>query len=493
MHAHKSDAARKQPPIIVWFRKDLRLRDHAPLRAALDADAPIVPLFVWSPEDEGEWPLGSASRWWLHHSLTTLAADLAQRGAPLIIRTGRAASVIPELAQCIGAKAVHWHTRYEPAAIDVEHELRRRLLKHKIEAHGFEGALLHNPHELRTKQGTPFKVFTPFWRSLCNHAHVEEPLAAPRAIPGWSGPLMSVSVEDLSLLPTIDWAAGLRDAWAPGERGAQQSLKQFIAQALRGYTERRDIPGVTGTARISPHLAFGEVSPRQIWHDIHTLALKDSALRADANKFMSEIGWREFAHHLLVHFPHTATQPLDRKFLKFKWSRNTAHLKAWQRGMTGYPIVDAGMRQLWHTGWMHNRVRMIVASFLTKDLRIHWLDGARWFWDTLVDADLANNTLGWQWTAGCGADAAPYFRIFSPVRQGERFDSDCAYLRRWIPELASIPNRFAHKPWEAEPTKLFNAGLETAQEYPAPMIDHTEARSAALKAYETLQGRAGSR
>jgi deoxyribodipyrimidine photo-lyase len=474
------------PTTLVWLRRDLRLADNLALREAALAGA-VVPVYIHAPDEEAPWQPGGASRWWLHHSLDALARDLAARGSRLVIRTGDTAAVLRHLLAETGATRVFWNRLHDPATVARDTAIKAALRAQGTEVRSFNAALLYEPTEIRNGSGEPYKVFTQFWKKCLATREPHAPLDAPEhlAAPGsWPA---SQSLESLGLLPTIAWDGGLHEAWTPGEDGARRALEIFLEGAVAGYSTDRDRPDLTGTSRLSPHLHFGEISPRQIWEATQEAVAASGRLKADATKFLAEVGWREFAHHLLFHFPATTTAPLRPEFEAFPWEHNTAWLRAWQRGRTGYPIVDAGMRELWHTGWMHNRVRMIAASFLVKDLRLHWSEGARWFWDTLVDADLASNTLGWQWTAGCGADAAPYFRVFNPVLQGAKFDPDGAYVRRWVPELARMPERFIHNPWEAPTLVLREAGVRLGDNYPEPVVDHGKARDAALAAFETIK------
>ena len=471
---------------IVWFRQDLRLQDNPALAAAVARGGPIVPVYILDDAGEGRWPAGGAARWWLHHSLAALDAALRERGSCLVLARGESGPVLRALISATGADAVHWNRRYEPAVIARDQALKAGL---GVEARSFNAALLFEPHAVQNKAGTPFKVFTPFWRH-CLTLPVGEPVRLSlRTLPAPVRWPQSIPLADLGLLPATGWDAGFATAWEPGEAGAQRRLKKFMAAGLGGYADRRDRPGVDGTSALSPCLHFGELGPRQVWAAVKASAGGSGVFPPSrgAQVFLAEVGWREFAHHLLFHFPHTAEQPLREEFAAFPWRRDAAHLRAWQRGRTGYPVVDAGMRQLWATGWMHNRVRMITASFLVKHLRLPWQAGADWFWDTLVDADLAGNTLGWQWTAGCGADAAPYFRIFNPTLQGEKFDPDGDYVRRWLPELARVPAGFIHRPWEAPPEVLASAGVCLGRDYPQPVVNHGEARKAALAALKTIR------
>jgi len=418
-----------------------------------------LPIFIWAPEEERDWPPGAASRWWLHQSLQSLDSALRRRGARLILRRGPSLDALRSLARESGAEGVFWNRRYEPAVAERDERVRKALLADGLVVETFNSALLYEPAEIMNSSGKPFRVFTPFWRACL--------VAPPRLMPA-TKPIFekaripsSLPLDALALEPSIDWARGLRAAWRPGEEGAQARLQNFIDNALPDYPDGRDIPAVAGTSRLSPHLHFGEISPHRVWDAC-------ARLRGQASKaLLRQLGWREFAHHMLYHFPHTAGAPLRTQFRYFPWRRDLRSLRAWQSGRTGYEIVDAGMRELWATGWMHNRVRMIAGSFLVKDLLLPWLEGARWFWDTLVDADLANNTLGWQWVAGCGADAAPYFRIFNPALQTAKFDPEGNYIRRWVPEGGT-------------------------PDYPRPIVNHAQARARALAALAAVQQRQNS-
>lgn len=474
-------------PSIVWFRQDLRLDDNPALRAAVERGGAVVPVFLWSPEEEDRWAPASASRWWLHQSLRVLNAELKNRGSGLVLRHGPAETALRDLIRETGAEAVFWNRRYEPALIRRDTALKNTLKKENIHAESFNGGLLVEPWEVETKQARPFQVFTAFWKTAAPLCDGCQPQPAPAKLPATRPWPASVDLDSFGLEPKIDWAAGIREAWEPGCIGARKRLDDFIERGAAHYDAGRDRPDHDGTSRLSPHLHFGEISPRRVWQAVMGRAGSLAKLARGREVYLKELGWREFAHHLLYHFPHTADAPLREQFADFPWEYDRKGLKAWQRGQTGYPIVDAGMRQLWHTGWMHNRVRMIVASFLTKDLRIAWQTGAKWFWDTLVDADLANNTLGWQWTAGCGADAAPYFRIFNPVTQGEKFDPDGRYVRRWVPELSGLPAKWIHAPWTAPAGVLGTAGIELGMDYPEPIVDHAEARRLALEAFAQVK------
>jgi deoxyribodipyrimidine photo-lyase len=480
---------KRDVPVLVWLRRDLRLADQPALHAAVGTGRPVVPLFVWSPEEEGDWPLGGASCWWLHDSLAALAAALRERGAALVIRRGPALAALQQVMAETGADTVFWNRLYEPAAVARDTAVKQTLKQAGCTVRSFNGALLREPGTVLNKTGNPFQVFTPFWKHCLKLAEPDAPLPAPQSIAGVAEPLASVPLDELRLKPTIAWDQGFYPVWQPGEAGALAQLDTFCDAAMAGYASGRDIPGVRGTSRLSPHLHFGEVSPRQVWHAAQQAVATEQTpgLAGGAEVFLREIGWRDFAHHLIFHFPHTATQPLRPEFADFPWLEDAEGLRAWQRGQTGYPVVDAGMRELWATGWIHNRVRMIVASFLVKDLLVSWQAGAAWFWDTLVDANLASNTLGWQWAGGCGADAAPYFRIFNPVLQGAKFDPDGAYVRHWVPELKGLPDKLLHQPWTADAGTLRAAGVELGTTYPRPIVDHGEARQRALAALSTIK------
>jgi deoxyribodipyrimidine photo-lyase len=477
------------PTTLVWFRNDLRLQDNPALDAALQRGRRVVPVFIWAPQEEGGWPPGAASRWWLHESLSTLAAQLQGLGSRLILRQGASRDELLAVARQTGATALFWNRRYEPAIIARDSRLKSELRAGGLEAESFNAALLREPWEVANKAGKPFQVFTAYWRTCLTQTDPALPLPAPTTLAPVPSELKSVPLEEFNLKPRIDWAAGLRSAWQPGAAGAAAELARFLYAGFEDYTEARNRPHETGTSRLSPHLHFGEIGPRQIWHALRSVA-EERALPARAwrdSQFVAELGWREFAHHLLFHFPHTTERPLRTEFEAFPWKASPKRLRAWQRGQTGVPLVDAGMRELWHTGWMHNRIRMVTASFLVKNLLVPWQEGARWFWDTLVDADLAGNTLGWQWTAGCGADAAPYFRIFNPVSQGQRFDPEGDYVRKWIPELAALPATAIHSPWLASPDVLARAGVKLGKSYPEPIVSLVASREAALAAYATLK------
>ncbi|MEM1107236.1 MAG: deoxyribodipyrimidine photo-lyase [Planctomycetota bacterium] len=486
-----------KPAMIVWFRQDLRLADNPALLAAVEKaeedGGSVVPVYIWSPEEEGDWAPGGAKRWWLNHSLQSLGESLEAMGSRLVLREGPTRDVLEDLITETKANAVFWNRRYEPDVIERDKSIKQWLKSDKdITAKSFNSHLLFEPWTVETGSGGPYKVYTPFWKNVSSGPSPDLPRDAPEKIPSPESWPRSADLDTLVLEPTRDWKDGLAEAFTPGEAEAHRKLDAFLDDAVRAYEDDRNFPAVSGTSRLSPHLHHGEISPRACYHATRKF-MNDGRrdLSADEKKqcetFIKEIVWREFAYHVLYHFPHTPVEPLQEKYARFPWEDNAEALKKWQYGQTGYPIVDAGMRELYTTGWMHNRVRMIVASFLVKDLLISWEEGERWFWDTLVDADLASNTLGWQWAGGCGADAAPYFRIFNPVLQGEKFDKKGAYVRQWVPELAELPDNVLHKPWEAKPMQLQAAGVTLGETYPHPMVDHKQARDAALAALDTVK------
>ena len=456
-----------QSPVIVWFRDDLRLADHPALSAAVKSGQPVVCLYVFDEKTPGVRPLGGAAKWWLAGSLRALGEAVAKRGGTLVLRRGAAQSVIADVARETGASTVYWNRRIDSGA-KAGGAIEQLLSKQGVAVRTFQAALLHEP-PLFGKSGKPLQVFTPFWRTLQELGTPRAPLPAPKRIDSVNG-VASDKLENWHLEPAKpDWAGGMRAFWTRGEVGAHKRLSAFLDDELAGYATQRDRPDIAGTSRLSPHLRFGEISPFQVWHAAKMVADSAPARARDVEKFLSEIGWREFCYHLLCQHPDLATENIDKRFDKFPWRTDRKALRAWQKGETGYPIVDAGMRQLWQTGWMHNRVRMVVASFLVKHLLIDWREGEQWFWDTLVDADPANNPASWQWVAGCGADAAPYFRVFNPTIQNEKFDPKGDYVRKFVPEFAG-------------------AGTLFATPYPEPIVDHKAARERALKAFASLKG-----
>lgn len=478
-------------PVIVWFRDDLRVSDNPALNAAAQSGRPLYCVYVYDEESEGLRPLGGASRWWLHGSLQDLDDALQSRNSRLSIYKGPAAAVILGLVAKINAAAVFWNRRYGAAERGIDEAVKTALKIQEIEAKSFNGHLLYEPWSLTTKAGGPFRVFSAFWRSAHQAAEPDFPLRVPSQFESFAGTSKiepsSVALDELALEPSSpDWAGGLRDKWRRGETGAQVQLGCFLDEHLGKYADVRDFPSRPATSRMSPYLRFGNISARQVWHAA-TTATRASAHRIgnrNLEKFQSELGWREFSYHLLYHNPDMATRNLQPRFNAMQWKADPNALRAWQTGRTGYPIIDAGMRELWYTGWMHNRVRMVVASFLIKHLLIDWREGESWFWDTLVDADPANNAASWQWVAGSGADAAPYFRVFNPVLQGQKFDREGNYVRRWLPELADFPSSIIHRPWARN--AAMDQDSRTNAAYPERIVDHDEARRRALKAYDDM-------
>ena len=474
-------------PTIMWFRQDLRVHDNPALARAVVEGSPVIPVYILDDVSATGWAHGGASRWWLHHSLKALGKELADRGAKLVLRRGDARMVLPALARETGASRVMASRSYEPWARDLEEVLHGDLQVAGVEFSRFAGSLLFDPDRVRTGGNGPYKVYSPFWRAV-SERELRTPVAAPDRVPGPVKAIASDGLEDWNLLPTKpDWAGVMRETWSPGERTALASLDKFVAGGIRGYNEKRNRPDLSGTSRLSPHLRFGELSPAMCWERAKSAAGSDKASAKGLETYLKELVWREFSYHLLYHFPSLPETPFRPEFARFPWKDDEARLKAWQKGMTGYPIVDAGMRELWATGWMHNRVRMITGSFLVKDLMISWQRGEVWFWDCLVDADLASNSASWQWIAGSGADAAPYFRVFNPQKQGEKFDPDGFYVRRWVPELARLPDQYLHAPSTAPRDVLADAGIVLGKTYPHPIVDHAKARDVALAAFATLK------
>ncbi|MBJ6980352.1 deoxyribodipyrimidine photo-lyase [Luteimonas sp. MC1572] len=467
------------PAALVWFRNDLRLRDNPALQAALGTGLTPVPVYVHAPHEEGAWTPGAASDAWRHRALVALDGQLRERGSRLHVFCSDTLPSLLAAAASSGASAVFWNRRHEPAIDARDTHVRRELRRAGLRADAYNGSLLFEPWQVETRLGDPYRVFTPYWKAALANWNPPRLLDAPDQLPSFDDALPGeVTLDSLGLQPSPRWDAGFWDTWNPGEHGADAALRTFASEGLHDYRDGRDRPDRSLTSRMSPHLHFGEIAPWRIAD-----ALANAGPEDERAAYVRELGWREFAHHVLHHFPHTPDTDFNPRFADFAWAEPAPDLlRDWQRGRTGVPIIDAGMRELWATGWMHNRVRMIVASFLTKNLRIHWRHGARWFWDTLVDADLANNTLGWQWVAGTGVDAAPYFRVFNPVLQAQKFDPKGEYIAQWVPELRGLPAKGRHAPWEV-------AGREAALAYPRrPIVDLAESRRDALAAFTQLSG-----
>jgi deoxyribodipyrimidine photo-lyase len=474
-----------QSPVIVWFRDDLRLADNPALAAAAESGRPILAIYVFDDTTHGIRRLGGAARWWLHGSLASLGKALSAKGGALHILRGAAEDVILQLARDAKAAAVHWNRRYDEPERLLDGRIKEALKSAGVEAKSFNGHLLNEPWEVKGKSGGPMKVFTPYWRTARERGAPGPAIAAPgQLVPGvWpaASSLAPISLDQLGLKPTKpDWSTEMATLWQPGEDGARETIRSFLTSAIKGYGDGRNRPDYRSTSRLSPHLRFGEISPRQVWHA--------AKLSFDAG----EAGAKGYDLEKFYQSPQLATRNFQPKFDAFPWLDDPTGLKAWQRGLTGYPIVDAGMRELWRTGWMHNRVRMITASFLVKHLLIDWRQGEAWFWDTLLDADHANNAASWQWVAGSGADAAPYFRIFAPVLQGEKFDPNGDYVRQYIPELAKLPKKYIHKPWEAPHPILAQAGIKLGITYPRPIVAHEAARTRALAAFKSISAEAAA-
>ena len=479
-------ASDKKSPVIVWFRQDLRLSDNPALHEAVQTGHPVLPVYVLDDANAGPWKMGGASRVWLHHSLTALNKSL---NGGLVLLQGDAVEVVPALARDVNANAVYWNRCYEPWRIARDKKIKSFLQQDGVDCESFNGSLLWEPWTVLKDDGTPYKVFTPFYRRGClTRTAPRVPLPAPEKL----NPVSyknSQTLDSLKLLPKKPdprWDTGMVQHWTIGEDGAHEDLKIFLEDGLNNYKEGRNIMAGHNVSRLSPRLHFGELSPNQVWY-ASAQAGTAQGLEKDLDHFHSELGWREFSYSLLYHFPDLPRKPLQERFSKFPWDKNDDALSAWQRGQTGYPVVDAAMRELWQTGYMHNRTRMIVGSFLVKNLLLHWHHGEDWFWDCLFDADLPNNAASWQWIAGCGADAAPYFRIFNPVTQGEKFDPRGDYVRRFVPELSKMPDDYIHHPWDAPPMVLKAAGVELGKTYPAPIVSHSAARDKALEAFQATK------
>jgi deoxyribodipyrimidine photo-lyase len=475
-------------PVLVWFRRNLRINDNRPLHSAVEVGRPVVPVYILDDSSGLRLP-GDGARWWLHGSLERLNETLSARGTPLVIRRGPAADIIRSLVRECGADTVYCDTVYDPPVSDRDDRLEQDLAASHVRLIRQNTSLLHEPDEIRTRNGEPYQVFAPFWRRLLTKELTAPLLPAPNRIPALPQPPKGVRLADLGLQKTSpDRIAGLEDQWAPGETGAQRAFRTFLSFNLTRYAGSSETPGATSTSRLSPHLAFGEIGPRQVWHAVQHRIETDGTLHKEtALAFLRELAWREFNYGLLQRHPDMANKNINSVFDRIAWRSDDRNFRAWTEGQTGYPIVDAGMRELWRTGWMPNRVRMIAASFLTKHLLIDWRHGEAWFWKMLVDADPANNPANWQWVAGSGVDAAPYFRIFNPIRQGETFDHDGVYVRRWVPEVGGLSARHLHRPWATPLEARTSAGLDLGKTYPAPIVDHAAARHRALDAYNAIR------
>ena len=469
---------------IHWFRDDLRLADNPALFEALAAGR-VLPVFVLDESSQKFCALGSASKWWLHEALGSLNESLNGR---LLLSKGDPKKLIPELAKTHGAKAVFWNRRYEPDEKPIDEVVSEELSAQGVETHVFNGALLWEPWDVLKGDGTPYRVFTPFFRRGClSRSPPDEPVGFPSSL-CWAEKIKSpVSLTELNLLPEHDWYQGLRKKWTVSEQQAQIALDTFLEEKLPEYGEHRDFPASAGTSNLSPYIRWGQVSIHRVYEKLRTKMLSQE-MGENGDRYFSQLAWREFGHNLLYHFPELPDQNMQKKFDGFPWVEDNRLLEGWKAGMTGIPFVDAAMRELWQTGFMHNRLRMVVGSFLVKNLLIDWRRGRDWFWDCLVDADLANNSMGWQWIAGCGVDAAPYFRVFNPVLQGKKFDPQGSYTRHFVPELEKLPEKYLFSPWEAPESILREAGVILGETYPRPLVDLKRSRVRALEAYTSIRG-----
>ncbi len=478
-----------QKATVVWFRDDLRIADHPAFFHAAKSGEPIMALYILDEKSDGLRPLGSAQKWFLYHALKSLDESLGKIGGCLHLRSGKSREIIREIINNENIGAVHWNRRCGKAELEIDAGLKAELQSVGVVVNSFQGNLLHEPYTTKTGSGGPYRVYSPFWRSLIASGEPRAPFPAPEEIISYNPRNAALPLDALQLLPTSpDWAKGWSRIWNPSEKGAAERFDDFVANGIHGYKEGRDFPDRDNISRLSPFLRFGLISPYQVWHGIRHHEAADTVSNTDSEKFLKELAWREFSYHLLFHFPDIGWKNFQERFDEFPWRADGhEHLEAWQRGMTGYPIIDAGMRELWQTGYMHNRVRMVVGSFLVKHLLIDWRQGEKWFWDTLVDGDPANNPASWQWIAGCGADAAPYFRVFNPMLQGNKFDSDGEYVRKYVPELSKLPNQFIHAPFDVQPEILKQYGVTLGKTYPHPIVDHTRGRDRALEAFKELK------
>ena len=468
----------------MWFRQDLRITDNPALNEACKKGE-VLPIYIHDNHNNGEKKIGSASKWWLHQSLNSLNKSLEGK---LITVAGNPLEILPQIISKSEVQQVNWNRNYEPWQINRDKILKSNLEKSGVNILTFNGSLLWEPWTILNQSGLPYKVFTPFYRKGCLNADSPRtPIQKPNEMKFTNLKDVNQGIDSLKLMPKVNWHGSMEKSWEPGEGGASKNLNSFLKDHVQNYKVGRDFPGAKGTSRLSPHLHFGEISPNQVWH----AALSNQNIEKigkDLYHYLSELGWREFSYYLLYHFPHITDRNFNEKFDKYPWSSGGSKYKAWKKGLTGVPIVDAGMRELWQTGYIHNRVRMIVGSYLVKNLNIDWRDGESWFWDCLVDADLAANCASWQWVAGSGADAAPFFRIFNPVLQGEKFDINGDYVKKYCPELSKVPKEYLHKPWEASSETLLESGVELGNNYPKPIVDLRKSRAEALELYKHVKG-----
>ncbi len=474
-------------PIIYWLRNDLRLQDNPALQHALTSQCPLFFVYIHATDGQG-WVAGSASRWWLHHSLTALQAQLDKYTARLYCFAGSPLDILPELVKQTGSREVVCSRVYEPAVLAQDAKLKTSLARHSARLEICQGNVLFVPGSVLNQQDKAYKVFTPFYKACLARGLPAEIIPRPKKMTVYRYDKPSLSIAELRLLPDGNWADGFGDYWQPGASGAHGRLRAFIKTELCRYREQRDVPRQDATSHLSAHLHFGEMTPQRIIYELSRVSNDSPVVAGEVDAVNRQLVWRDFACHVLMHYPLTSDEPFQEKFRRFAWKRGDKKLlTAWQKGLTGYPLIDAGMRELWQSGYMHNRVRMVVASFLTKNGLLHWKTGAQWFWDTLVDADLAQNSMNWQWVAGCGVDAAPYFRIFNPITQSRKFDAGGDYIRRWCPELRSLPSKYIHAPWTAPSALLQQAGIRLGMEYPEPVLDLTTTRQRALQLFKSLK------
>ncbi|MFL2813241.1 MAG: cryptochrome/photolyase family protein [Candidatus Puniceispirillales bacterium] len=469
-------------PSILWFRVDLRLSDNPAFQKAIELGKPIIPIYILDDDDANNRKLGDASKWWLHNSLKSIYSELEKVGSKILFFKGNAEDVIKKIIEETNADTVLWNRRYEPWAVKRDKSIKENLILKSKNVFSFNGSLLYEPWEIKSKIGNPLKVFTPFKRALLNKGVIFNVSKSPNTILSPSLWPSSLDIDDLDLVKNKLWTDKFANSWVPGSKTAKAKLISFKENNIHDYNKDRDIPSVLGTSKLSPHLRFGEISPKEIFIAMNDLEENDGVLT-----YKSEIIWREFAHNLLWYFPDIHEKPIKNEFSKFMWDNSQSNFDLWTKGMTGYPIVDAGMRELWSTGWMHNRIRMVTASFLTKHLLLPWQMGEKWFWNTLLDADPASNTSGWQWVSGSGADAAPYFRIFNPIIQGQKFDPEGEYVKKFIPELKDLPSKFIHEPWKADSALLKKSDIKLGETYPLPIVDHKFARERALNKYAEIR------
>lgn len=477
---------------LIWFRYDLRVQDNPALKAALEKKEKVFLIYIFDEAPLYGWKMGSAQRWWLYHSLDRLQKKLEKENLFLNFYRGNPLDILPTLARRHNVSHIYWNRQYEPYTVNRDEALKKKLrsLGHHVES--YNGSLLYEPWEVSNAIGEPYKIFTPFWQRLLSFGSPRDSFFISLKGVHSIRDDKAEKLDSWELIPkSPNWAKEWETFWTPGEDGAHKLLETFVRKSFLTYKKERDFPALEGTSRLSPHLRFGEISPHQVWRFIKTQALLAHKGIDSFNEeaFLRQLGWREFCTSILYYYPSIPEKPFRKEFENFQWEIKQEFLKCWQQGLTGHPLVDAGMRQLWQTGWMHNRVRMVVASFLTKDLFIHWIEGEKWFWETLVDADLANNACGWQWVAGCGTDAQPYFRIFNPTQQSRKFDLNGEYIRQWIPELSNLNKDFIHAPWEAGASELSKAGIQLGKTYPLPLIDHQTQRKKALFYYEEMKKR----